>query len=599
MTHGGSTPACRTDAGCGGDEVRHQPLGSLFARRTLSSSRRLRLSRSGFAVCMSLPRLLLRRPRRGRWSGRSSGSTTTSPRCPTRRCAVVRATSLDLPGHQRAADRGPVAGAGHALNAAVRGRDLLAGLATTCPTSRPASRSSGSGCSCSAPTAWSTSCSGRWRPTRPGWSTATLAMPLDRALRHLEAARLLHPALPRSAAERARRSCTRRPSIDGAGELRRRFRNVTIPGVRPATTLVVLLATITGANLFTEPYLLTSGGGPNGASTSPVLLMYQQGIEQGNPDIAAAIGVLLVIGVLVISLVIALAGERLTSRSGTATRCRRSRTASLARAVAWCCSSGRVGVPVPLLLHADRLAAEEPDTSLAGAFPQPGNLTLDNYVAINERIDLAQSLVNSGIFTGGVLLCTVVFGVLAGYALALLHFRGRAPCSPLLLLVQVVPFQLLMIPLYVLIVRNYGLADTLPRDDPAVRDQLDRGVHLPAVLPAAARRSCSTRRGSTGPSELRHPVVGSRCRWSGRPCHRRAAHLHRPVERVPLAVPDHQAGRLQPLAVSLANYISNVAGRAANPFGAILAGACVLPHPRWCCSSCSRGTSSPSTSVPE
>ena len=31
--------------------------------------------------------------------------------------------------------------------------------------------------------------------------------------------------------------------------------------------------------------------------------MYQRGIEQGNPDVAAAIGVLLVIGVLLISLV--------------------------------------------------------------------------------------------------------------------------------------------------------------------------------------------------------------------------------------------------------------------------------------------------------
>ena len=65
---------------------------------------------------------------------------------------------------------------------------------------------------------------------------------------------------------------------------------------------MLILATITGANLFTEPYLLTNGGGPNGASTSPVLVMYQKGIEQGNPDTAAAIGVLLVIGVLLLSL---------------------------------------------------------------------------------------------------------------------------------------------------------------------------------------------------------------------------------------------------------------------------------------------------------
>ena len=74
-----------------------------------------------------------------------------------------------------------------------------------------------------------------------------------------------------------------------------------MPGVRPATALVLLLAIITGANLFTEPYLLTGGGGPNGHSSSPVLLMYQRGIEQGHPDVAAAIGVLLVLGVLLIA----------------------------------------------------------------------------------------------------------------------------------------------------------------------------------------------------------------------------------------------------------------------------------------------------------
>jgi multiple sugar transport system permease protein len=89
-------------------------------------------------------------------------------------------------------------------------------------------------------------------------------------------------------------------AVDGASRWRS-FRSVTVPGVRPATTLVTLLAIITGANLFTEPYLLTNGGGPSGKSASPVLLMYQRGIEQGHPDTAAAIGVLLVAGVLIIA----------------------------------------------------------------------------------------------------------------------------------------------------------------------------------------------------------------------------------------------------------------------------------------------------------
>jgi multiple sugar transport system permease protein len=88
-------------------------------------------------------------------------------------------------------------------------------------------------------------------------------------------------------------------ATDGAGKIRQFF-SVTVPGVRPATLLVLLLATITGANLFTEPYLLTGGGGPDGHSASPVLLIYQQGIQQGHPGYASAIGVILVIGVLII-----------------------------------------------------------------------------------------------------------------------------------------------------------------------------------------------------------------------------------------------------------------------------------------------------------
>lgn len=88
---------------------------------------------------------------------------------------------------------------------------------------------------------------------------------------------------------------------DGANAWQR-FVHVTVPGVRSVTTLVLILAIITGANLFTEPYLLTNGGGPDGASATPVLLIYQQGIQQQNPDTAAAIGMLLVVVVGMLSL---------------------------------------------------------------------------------------------------------------------------------------------------------------------------------------------------------------------------------------------------------------------------------------------------------
>ena len=88
--------------------------------------------------------------------------------------------------------------------------------------------------------------------------------------------------------------------VDGAGALGK-FWNVTVPGLRPVTMLVVILSTIIGANLFTEPYLLTNGGGPVNQTLSPILYMYQVGIEQADAGYAAAIGVTMAVVVLAIA----------------------------------------------------------------------------------------------------------------------------------------------------------------------------------------------------------------------------------------------------------------------------------------------------------
>jgi len=219
-----------------------------------------------------------------------------------------------------------------------------------------------------------------------------------------------------------------------------------------------------------------------------------------------------------------------------------------------------------------------PDPTVAGAFPNPANITGQNYVDINGRINLVQGLVNSGIFAGGVILCTVVFGVLVGYALAQLEWRGRGVTFSLMLLVQVVPFQLLMIPLYVMIARDYGLADSyagmiLPFaiNSTAVLVFRQYFLQVPKALFDAARID--------GAGELK-------ILWSI------AIPLVRPalltVVLLTFIGPWNEflwpflitkEASLQPLAVSLANYLTNIAATAANPFGAILAGACVLAAP--------------------
>ncbi|QNK79342.1 carbohydrate ABC transporter permease [Nakamurella sp. PAMC28650] len=221
---------------------------------------------------------------------------------------------------------------------------------------------------------------------------------------------------------------------------------------------------------------------------------------------------------------------------------------------------------------------KEPDTTLAGAFPSLSNITGHNFAQINGSIDLWRSLLNSGIFTGGVLLCTMVFGVLAGYALALLHFRGKGTVFGAMLLMQVVPFQLLMIPLYVLIARTYGLADNylgmiLPYaiNSTAVFIFRQYFLQLPGELFDAARID--------GANELR--VLRSIALPLVRPALLTAVLLTfiGPWNEFlwPFLITKDQSK--QPLAVSLANYISTVAASASNPFGAILAGAVVLAVP--------------------
>jgi multiple sugar transport system permease protein len=220
----------------------------------------------------------------------------------------------------------------------------------------------------------------------------------------------------------------------------------------------------------------------------------------------------------------------------------------------------------------------EPNSSITGAFPNPANLTLDNLRDIDQAIDLPRTLLNSGIFTGGVLLSTLLLGLLAGYALARLEFRGRGAVFNAMLLILIVPFQLLMIPLYVMIVRNYGLADSylgmiLPFAVSATAVfifrqfflQLPRELFESARLDGASELKILTRIAIplAKPAILTAVIVTFIGPWN--------------EFLWPFLVTKQLA--LQPLAVALANFISTVAARQANPFGAIFAGAVVLAVP--------------------
>ena len=254
---------------------------------------------------------------------------------------------------------------------------------------------------------------------------------------------------------------------------------------------------------------------------------------------------------------------------------RRRRTGAVARQVLLAVAALVFAFPFYFIVVG---AFQENPTNTPDRLVPTSGWTTQNFAQIDARIDLAGSLVNSLIMTAGVLLGTIVLGTLAGYAVARLQFPGRRLTWVLMLLVQMVPFQLLMIPLYVQITRGFGLGDTylgmilplainttavfifaqffraLPREmfeaariDGAGELRILRSVALPLVRPALATVVLVT---FIGPwNEFLWPFLITK------------------------------DATLQPLAVSLANYISNVAQTAANPNGAILAGACALAFP--------------------
>ena len=90
-------------------------------------------------------------------------------------------------------------------------------------------------------------------------------------------------------------------SVDGANR-RQQLWNITIPGIRPAIILTVVLSTIGTLQLFDEPYVLT-GGGPNNATLTIGLYLYQNAFKYFDFGYASAIGYVLTLIVVVIAVI--------------------------------------------------------------------------------------------------------------------------------------------------------------------------------------------------------------------------------------------------------------------------------------------------------
>jgi len=88
-------------------------------------------------------------------------------------------------------------------------------------------------------------------------------------------------------------------SMDGAGKIRQFFM-ITVPQLKPVFIFTVVMSTIGTLQLFDEPFILTQGG-PNNATTTITLYLYQTGFKYFEFGYASAIAYVLVFIIAIIS----------------------------------------------------------------------------------------------------------------------------------------------------------------------------------------------------------------------------------------------------------------------------------------------------------
>ena len=123
----------------------------------------------------------------------------------------------------------------------------------------------------------------------------------------------------------------------------------------------------------------------------------------------------------------------------------------------------------------------------------PKDWTISQYLYVAKSIPIFDMTKSTVLFAGGVTLISVMFDSMAGYAFARMNFKGSKLLFSIILLTMMVPFQIIMTPLYIEIYK-FNLLDTylgliLPRATSAFGIYMMRSffVGLPKSLEESGR----------------------------------------------------------------------------------------------------------------
>jgi ABC-type glycerol-3-phosphate transport system permease component len=104
-------------------------------------------------------------------------------------------------------------------------------------------------------------------------------------------------------------------------------------------------------------------------------------------------------------------------------------------------------------------ASLAPENEISNLTLLPSAITIDAYRQMFDKIPIGRSLINSLIVASSITIGVLVFGSMIGYALSRLEFKGRNLIFYIIIFTMTLPFQITLIPQYIIMV-EFGWIDT-------------------------------------------------------------------------------------------------------------------------------------------
>lgn len=98
-------------------------------------------------------------------------------------------------------------------------------------------------------------------------------------------------------------------------------------------------------------------------------------------------------------------------------------------------------------------ATLKPEMEIVNLNLIPSRFTLQSYEQVLDKIPILRALLNSIIVSFSITASVLIFSSMSGYALSRLKFRTRGIMLAVILFTMMIPFQLTLIPLYILMVK--------------------------------------------------------------------------------------------------------------------------------------------------